>query len=159
MFPRPAEPASEDEAEVLHRGAVGVLVDIPSIGTSQHSDRKTYKYYSREKNHKRREHRHRKRTPSFSSSSSSSSSSNSGSRSVSSSTRRRRNTPHFKFKIGEKLGHKYKVTRLLGTGTFGRVVEARYKEAAYAVKVSRPVCRSSNQWTNTWTLPRLNDPS
>lgn len=45
-------------------------------------------------------------------------------------------TPHFQYRVGEKLGHKYKVTRLLGTGTFGRVVEGRYDGRFFAIKVN-----------------------
>ena len=38
--------------------------------------------------------------------------------------------------MGEKIGHKYKVTRLLGTGTFGRVVEGVADGQSYALKVT-----------------------
>ncbi len=38
--------------------------------------------------------------------------------------------------MGEKIGHKYRVTRLLGTGTFGRVVEGRNDGRYFAIKVN-----------------------
>lgn len=44
--------------------------------------------------------------------------------------------PHYKFKKNEIIGKKYRVTKLLGDGTFGRVVEAEYKGELFAVKVT-----------------------
>jgi len=88
-----------------------------------HRDHRDYREPREHKNDRRDTHRNypKRRSPSSSSSSTSSYSSDASS-SISSSTRKRRNTPHYKYKAGEKLGHKYKVTRLLGTGTFGRVL-------------------------------------
>lgn len=88
-----------------------------------HRDHREHREYREHRNERRDTHRtYKRRSPSSSSSSSSSSYSSDASSSISSSTRKRRNTPHYKYKAGEKLGHKYKVTRLLGTGTFGRVL-------------------------------------
>lgn len=48
---------------------------------------------------------------------------------------RRHRVQHYRLKIGEMLDKRYKVKKLLGDGTFGRVVECKYKDKIYAVKV------------------------
>ena len=41
---------------------------------------------------------------------------------------------HYDFRVGEEMGG-YRVTRQLGEGTFGRVVEAQRKGRKFAIKV------------------------
>jgi dual-specificity kinase len=42
---------------------------------------------------------------------------------------------HYQFQIGEVLDGIYEITKLLGEGTFGRVVEGRRNNKLYAIKV------------------------
>jgi hypothetical protein len=48
----------------------------------------------------------------------------------------------------------YKVTRMLGEGTFGRVLEAERKGKRYAIKVNINKLRSSSQYKDIYHLPR-----
>jgi serine/threonine protein kinase len=48
----------------------------------------------------------------------------------------------------------YKVTRQLGEGTFGRVLEGEKKGRRYAIKVPVILCRSSDPFKNTWSRPK-----
>ena len=110
-----------------------------SFSSTHRTPKKVYKHRdrSRRKRPKRSYHRRSDHESSYSSPSSRSLlSSSSQSSSVSYSTRQRRKTPHFKYRVGETIGHRYRITRLLGTGTFGRVLEARYDGNLYAIKVT-----------------------
>lgn len=113
--------------------------------TPQRKHKKADSHHHKKKYDYSRSRKKTKRSPSSSHSphnkynSSSSSDSSEGSAfssSVSPSTKKRRKTPHFQYRVGEKIGHKYRVTRLLGTGTFGRVMEGRYEGRYYAIKVT-----------------------
>ena len=99
-----------------------------SISYSSDRDHK-YERSTHHRHHKKYNHYERKKNHSNSYSYSPSRSYSSRSRSPSKS--------HYKFRVGEYLGRKYKVIRLLGDGTFGRVVEAERDRKIYAVKVRK----------------------
>lgn len=42
---------------------------------------------------------------------------------------------HMPIELGSLLGGKYRIIKLLGDGTFGRVVQCEYKGEIFAVKV------------------------
>ena len=52
------------------------------------------------------------------------------------STEKRRNAAHYHYQRGEKIGYKYRITGVLGDGTFGRVLKGEYEGKYFAIKVT-----------------------